>query len=236
MYKIKALGFDIGGTLVNYNKPLNWSALYENAINYMCNQNNIQLNEIKMQEAKNILTKYNTRVNPREVEVSSDQIFKEIFIKWNEDVSKINTTKRKFYDFFQREATIYVDAMNLLKFCKENFIKCAVYTDVAYGMDDEYSLKDIDEIKDYIDLKLTSINVGYRKPNKRGFEIMLNKFKCLPQEMMYIGDEEKDIKGAKAVNMKAVLINRDKTEKNFDQDYTIKDLTQIIDIIKNNNY
>ena len=38
MCKIKAIGFDIGGTLVNYNKPLNWSALYEDAINYMCNQ------------------------------------------------------------------------------------------------------------------------------------------------------------------------------------------------------
>lgn len=235
MFKIKALGFDIGGTLVNYNKPLNWSALYEDAITYMCNQNNIQLNEEKMKEAKNILTKYNTRVNPREVEVSSDQIFKEIFNTWNEDISKINTTKRKFYEFFQREAIIYDDAEKLLKFCKENHIKCAVYTDIAYGMDDEYSLKDIEKIKDYIDLKLTSINVGYRKPNKRGFEIMLNKFNCMPQEMMYIGDEEKDIKGAKAVNMKAILINREKNEKNFNQDYIVNDLTQIIDIIKNNN-
>lgn len=33
--RIKAIGFDIGGTLVNYNKPLNWSASYRDAIKFM---------------------------------------------------------------------------------------------------------------------------------------------------------------------------------------------------------
>ena len=33
---IKGIGFDIGGTLVNYNKPLNWSVSYKDAIKTMC--------------------------------------------------------------------------------------------------------------------------------------------------------------------------------------------------------
>ena len=37
--KINAIGFDIGGTLVNYNKALNWSASYQDAIKFMCKEN-----------------------------------------------------------------------------------------------------------------------------------------------------------------------------------------------------
>jgi len=229
--KIKAIGFDIGGTLVNYNKPLNWSASYKDAIKYMCENNNIYFTEERFEKAKSVLEKYNTRVNPREKEVSSDVIFGEIFEKWNEDINKLKQSKKSFYEFFQRAAFLYDDVKELLEYCKENDIKCSVYTDVAYGMDDEYSLKDIEEIKDYIDLKLTSANVGYRKPNKKGFETMLEKFNCKPEEMVYVGDEQKDIVGPQSIGMKAILIKRDDKIKEFGQDYTITRLPEIIEII-----
>ena len=231
--KIKAIGFDIGGTLVNYNKPLNWSASYKDAIKYMCEKNQIYFTQERFENARSVLEKYNTRVNPREKEVSSDVIFGEIFEKWNEDTSKLKQSKKSFYEFFQREAFLYDDVKTLLEYCKENNIKCSVYTDVAYGMDDEYSLKDIEEIKDYIDLKLTSANVGYRKPNKKGFEMMLEKFNCKPEEMIYVGDEQKDIIGPQSIGMKAVLIKRDDKIKEFGQDYTITTkLPEIIEIIR----
>ena len=229
--KIKAIGFDIGGTLVNYNKPLNWSASYEDAIKYMCQKNNIKITEERLEQAKGTLTKYNTRVNPRENEVSAKTIFKEIFEKWGENNEEIIEARKSFFEYFQREAILYKDAEPLLKYCKEHQIECAVYTDVAYGMEDDLSLKDIDAIDEYIELKLTSLNVGYRKPNKKAFEIMIEKFKCIPEEMLFIGDEEKDIKGAKSVGMKTALINRDEKQKDFMQDYTVSNLEEIINII-----
>ncbi len=42
---IKAIGFDIGGTLVDYNKPLNWSGSFKDALKYMCNNTEILLTE-----------------------------------------------------------------------------------------------------------------------------------------------------------------------------------------------
>ena len=230
--QIKAIGFDIGGTLVNYNKPLNWSASYEDALRFMCSNNNIKFTEERFESAKEVLGKYNTRINPREKEVSSDVIFGEIFNKWNEDISLLLKAKKSFYEFFQREVTLYDDAKFLLEYCKSKNIRCSVYTDVAYGMDDEYSLRDIDKIKEYIELKLTSENVGYRKPNKKGFEIMLETFNCKPEEMLYIGNEQKDIIGPQSVGMKSVLINRDGKEKEYNQDFTVSDLTEIIEILK----
>lgn len=230
--KIKAIGFDIGGTLVNYNKPLNWSGSYESAIKFMCKENNLEYTDERFNQAKAVLEKYNTRVNPREKEVTSDVIFGEIFEKWNEDISKLYLAKKAFYLFFQREANLYDDAKKLLEFCKSNNIKCAVYTDVAYGMDDEFSLNDIKKIENYIDLKLTSENVGYRKPNPKGFEKMLEEFKCNPDEIFYIGDEEKDIKGAKSANMLSILIDRSNHGKTFNEDYRVTSLEQVINIIR----
>lgn len=230
--RIKAIGFDIGGTLVDYHKPLNWSASYESALKFMCDKNDIKWTEEKGKKGREVLEKYNTRLYPREKEVSSDIIFSEIFKKWDEPITTLDNCKKSFYEFFQREATIYDDVKPLLQYCKDHEIKCSVYTDIAYGMDDIYSLKDIDEIADFIDLKLTSANVGYRKPNKTGFEIMLKEFDCKPEQMAFVGDEEKDIIGASAIGMKTILINRGQQEKNFHQDYTISNLTEIIKLIE----
>lgn len=230
--KIKAIGFDIGGTLVNYNKPLNWSAYFDDAIKFMCRKNDIMLTEKRLEIAKFILQKYNTRVNPREKEVSSQEIFGEILKEWNEREEVLDNAIKTFFDFFQREAVLYDDVEKLLKYCKENAIKCSVYTDVAYGMDDELSLKDIVKISGYIDLKLTSRNVGYRKPHEKAFKIMIEQFNCQPQEMIFVGDEKKDIQGAHNVGMQTVLINKDEEKKEFNQDYTVTNLLEIIDIIK----
>ena len=55
--KIKAIGFDIGGTLVNYNKPLNWSASYQDALQFMCKENQIKYTEERFEQAKEVLQK-----------------------------------------------------------------------------------------------------------------------------------------------------------------------------------
>ncbi len=230
--KIKAIGFDIGGTLVNYCKPLNWSASYKDAIKFTCKENNLNYTEERFEQAKEVLEKYNTRVNPREVEVSSEIIFSEILELWKVDKKKIFEIKKSFYTFFQREAFLYDDVMELLEYCKSSNIKCSVYTDVAYGMDDEFSLNDIRDISNYIDLKLTSENVGYRKPNKKGFEKMIEVFNCKPEEMFYVGDEKKDIQGASSIGMNTILINRGEEKKEFGQNYTVKSLKEIINIIR----
>ena len=231
---IKAVGFDIGGTLVNYNKPLNWSASYEDAIKFMCAENNLEYNKERFEQAKSVLEKYNTRVNPREIEISSDVLFGEIFELWGENKDKIYDSKKSFYLFFQREAFAYDDVHSILEFCKNNNIKTAVYTDVAYGMDDEFSLNDIKDISNYIDLKLTSRNVGYRKPNKAGFNKMIKEFSCKPEELIYIGDEKKDIDGIKSIGGYSILIDRENKGKEFNQDFKVNSLDEIISIIKNN--
>lgn len=103
----KAVVFDIGQTLVNYNNPLNWSSLYRAALEYVANNCNYQLLDNQYDMAEIILSKYNTRVNPREYEVNSDKIFKEILECFNKPQEDIDKVKKFFYFFFNREHILF---------------------------------------------------------------------------------------------------------------------------------
>lgn len=72
---IKAVVFDIGHTLVHYKNPLNWRSLYEPALQNVAQICNYQLTEDNYADAISILCEYNTRINPREKEVSADHIW-----------------------------------------------------------------------------------------------------------------------------------------------------------------
>ena len=95
----KAVVFDIGQTLIEYNKPLNWSKSYRPALERAAKACNIYLSETDFQKAGNVLLTYNTRINPREYEVSSNKIFAEIFEKLSISQSFFELFKSEFYAF-----------------------------------------------------------------------------------------------------------------------------------------
>lgn len=229
--KIKAISFDIGHTLVRYNNPLNWKSLYKPAIYNVLEKCSIELSDKHIQNAVDILSKYNTRENPREEEINSDYIFKEILNAWNQPYEKLDSAKESFYSFFQADATYYDDVVETLQHLYSSEIKLSVLTDVAYGMDNSYSLNDIASIKKYFDIVLTSVDVGFRKPNKAGFMILLQAFGIFPSEMIYVGDEEKDIIGANNQGIISVLINRKYDNPDWGQKFTIHSLSDIIKLI-----
>ena len=106
-------------------------------------------------------------------------------------------------------------------------MKIGALTDVAYGMENRNFLWDIEAVRGYFDAVLTSVDVGYRKPNKAGFLELLRSLEVSPAEMVYVGDEEKDIAGANAAGIVSVLIDRDGKNPDFGQDFTVKSLTHI---------
>ena len=67
---IKAFVFDIGQTLVNYPAPLNWSALYHPAFERIERIHGLRFSEEEYAHILNVLAKYNSRIHPREREVS----------------------------------------------------------------------------------------------------------------------------------------------------------------------
>ena len=105
--RIKAVVFDIGQTLVHYPIPLNWSALYRPAFEHIEQKLGLSLSEGAYEHIGKTLAKYNTRINPREKEVSSDLIFSEILEGTTIPKTLKETVKKEFYDYFRCEAHVY---------------------------------------------------------------------------------------------------------------------------------
>lgn len=53
------------------------------------------------------------------------------------------------------------------------------------------------ELMPYFDMYVSSLSCGYRKPNPKGLADIAEHFGVSPAEMVFIGDEEKDILVAK---------------------------------------
>lgn len=228
--RIKAIGFDVGHTLIKYKNPLNWQGLYRSGLEHAAAAADITLSEDMILAATDVLLKYNTRVNYREWETTSDCIFNEILKRWGLQTD-LYALKSGFYSFFKADAQPYPETIDTIKKLKQHGIKIGILTDVAYGMDNEFSLADISVLSDFIDIAITSVDVGYRKPNSAGYLKLLDSLKIDPDEMIFIGDEEKDIIGARKLGIVSALINRSKETKDFGQDYTLESLSGILFIL-----
>lgn len=225
---MKAIVFDIGQTLTYYPVPLNWSKLYRPAFGSVAEKLGIQFTEEEYTHFGEVLTKYNTRINPRDKEYSSDTIFTEILENTTVDKSLMKDIKREFYSYFRVDTNVYPEAEDALKKIKEMGILTATLSDVPYGMDNELALGDIGPLIKYIDLPYTSNDTGYRKPCKEGLLMIAYKLGIDPSEMAFVGDESKDMECARNAGVKAILINRTDEKKDFGQDIVISDLNELI--------
>ena len=225
---MKAIVFDIGQTLTYYPVPLNWSKLYRPAFGSVAEKLGINFTEEEYIHFGEVLTKYNTRINPRDKEYSSDTIFTEILENTTVDKSLMQDIKREFYSYFRVDTNVYPEAEDALMKIKEMGILTATLFDVPYGMDNELALGDIGPLIKYIDLPYTSNDTGYRKPCKEGLLMIAYKLGIDPSEMAFVGDESKDMECARNAGVKAILINRTDEKKDFGQDIVISDLNELI--------
>lgn len=226
----KAVVFDIGQTLVDYKMPMNWSKLYRPAFEFISKRHHYTFTEEHYQHAGNVLAKYNTRLYPRDYEVSSAKIFAEIIEGMDLDLADMEQVKDSFYMFFRQECSLFCDVGQTLKTLSGKGIIIGTLSDVAYGMDNKYALADIASIIKYIKYPFTSNDTGYRKSCTKGLEILSEKMQVDISDIVFVGDEEKDMLCAKNAGAYAVLINRDDKLKNYCQDKEIHTLTELFQL------
>jgi len=167
---MKAVLFDFGNTLASSKLPLNWQEFYRESLIKVLDFLGINADTQKLQTGEHVLLKYNTRVNPREYEVNSETIFQELFKGWGiDDFSGLSKAKDDFYSFFLGRTELYPDTKPALTELKNRNLKIGVLTDTAYGADKEYLISGARDIIQYIDFFLASTEVGFRKPNTKGY-------------------------------------------------------------------
>ena len=228
---MKAVVFDIGQTLVEYKKPLNWSELYRPAFESISDKCGYTFSDSHYQHALRVLSQYNTRKYPRDYEVTSDRIFSEILSGMDIPMEDIEQVKLHFYSYFRQDASLYPEVEETLKSLSNQGILLGTLSDVAYGMDNKYALEDIRAVIKYIDYPLTSNDVGYRKPSAEGLKLLAEKMQIDMKEMAFVGDEEKDIMCAANAGVYSVLINRSNEIKNYGQNEEIKSLDELLSMV-----
>ena len=188
----KAIVFDLGGTLMEYvGMPLNWSDYYIYGFEKLNEVLRLNLSENDLQESVNKLKSYNPRTSNREYEIKPEVIFSDVISNW-EEKPNINKVIEIFFEGLSLKANIYGYSTELLKECRNLGFKIACLTDLPNGMPDYIFKPAIEEILPYFDLYVSSQICGVRKPNKGGICYIADVFDIREEEILFVGDEEKD--------------------------------------------
>jgi putative hydrolase of the HAD superfamily len=230
--KIRGIGFDLGDTLIFYDGlPFSWASLYPAALRRVADACKVAPAPEQFAAAEQVLARYNTRITPRSYEVSAEEILSLVLRCWDLAAAPhLPGANEAFFTFFQQKLIAYPDTIPTLTSLRERRTPVGILTDVAYGMPREFVQRDLDGagISDLFDVLLTSLDVGVRKPDPAGYLALAERLGVAPQEMLYVGNEPKDIIGACRAGVTAVLLDRAGGGGNHGQQFTVSTLTNIL--------
>jgi 2-haloalkanoic acid dehalogenase type II len=133
---------------------------------------------------------------------------------------------------FINTTSLYPDSIHVLKKLKQSNFRIGLITDcdlnVANGILKKHNLSN------FFDIVIVSSEIKIYKPNPLIFKEALKRTKCNSNEMIYVGDSEIDIKGAKEIGINTVIINRNEIKnKKFgiNPDFRIKELSELFEIL-----
>ena len=229
---MKAVVFDVGRTLMEYrNMPNVWVDFYQGSFEYVRRELALKISDADIERSIEILRSYNPKIKYREIDYSPEYIFGEATKHWNGDFL-LDDVINSFYDSLELIPYIYEETIPVLEKLRAEGYNIAVLTDVATGMPDELHKSYFRELLPYFDMYVSSVSCGYRKPHPKGLQDIAEHFGITSSDMIYIGDEEKDISAAKRFGCLSVLIDRDGAGTDLGQDHTIKSLNELFDILK----
>lgn len=224
---MQVIVFDLGGTLMEYKgMPLSWVNYYEAGFTSLSKKLNSPVSQNDINESVEILKAFNPRVNYREVEHKAEDIFSKALSGWgiSDDIS---FCVDKFWNGLKLKAEIYPDAVETIRFLQGKGYIVAALTDLPNGMPDRVFAKDIKSLIEHFDCYMSSETVGYRKPNPAGLAKVAQEYSCEIEDVIFVGDEEKDRKTAENVGCRFIKISRNKTGS-----YDIADLSELTKMLE----
>ena len=234
-----AFGFDLGETLLTYaGTPLNWAELYPAALERVADAvgGTFVLTPAHTEAACLRLRAANTRLHPRAAEIRAETLFAGILHAWGEPAGPAEThaAVAAFFEFFQQRMVAYPESAAALAALRTNGRPIGVLTDVPYGMPREFVQRDLASagLAGLVDVLLSSEDTGWRKPAPAGFLLLAERLGVPPSTVWYVGNEEKDIRGATEAGLTSVLIDREHRRPDWGQDHTITDLRELLALTK----
>ena len=129
-------------------------------------------------------------------------------------------------------ALAFKDAKPTLERLSRRRIKLAVISNVSSHEVAIRILKNVG-LRKYFDQVITSAHTGIRKPDPGIFLYALLQFGLKPAEAVHVGDsEEHDVRGAKTVGIKTVLISRRARRSETIADYHFRNLAEAASLLE----
>ena len=88
----------------------------------------------------------------------------------------------------------------------------------------------------YFPVRIYSSEVGFMKPNRRIFQLAIDRLNIAPQKTFFVGDRvDKDVRGASRLGMKTILIRHEPGKRRgwTRPDYIVHSLPEIPIIVRN---
>ena len=233
---IEVVGFDLGETLLFYrDTPLSWASLYEPALARVAAACRLEPSRAEIAAACEILRQHNTRLVPRETEIGAESIFGTVLAAWHSPASEslLTTVTQSFFGFFQQRMSAYPDTHAVLATLSARGLALGILTDVPYGMPAACVRDDLRAagIEDFFASVLTSVEVGWRKPTPTGFGLLARRLGTSPERMLFVGNEAKDVLGARQAGAQAVLLDHGQTGADHGQGATIQCLNDLLPLL-----
>ena len=192
MKKFKAIVFDMGGTLMEYEgMPMNWSGYYRSDFEKIAELDGLKIPDEEIERACEVMRSFNPRLSGRLVEIAPEVIFHKAMESWDE----MPPVEKAVYDFFsgmELKPRSFEYTHELLAWCREQDMKIACLTDLPTGMPDAMFRSVVEGVVEALDLYVSSSTCGFRKPSRETLEYVSDRLGVGLDEILFVGDEEKD--------------------------------------------
>lgn len=209
---IQAVVFDLGGTLMEYTgMPLSWVEYYPAGFQAINKHFGCGAGAEALSRSVEILCQYNPRISHRETELPPEYIFEKALAYWPHQPPAAECAEF-FFKGLALKGEIFPDTLSVLQELQSSGIKTTALTDLPNAMPDSLFRKDIGPILARLDLYVSSASCGFRKPNKRGLQMIAETFSLPMPDILFVGDEEKDQRTAENAGCPFAWIHREKGE------------------------
>lgn len=227
--ELKVIVFDLGGTLMRYvGMPFSWADFYHEGFEEIIRKYQCHVSQRTVENSVQMLKDINPRLHYREIEYSAESIFTKVLEPWHLDVP-VQSCIETFWSGLKLEAEIYPETIPVLQKLREKGWAIAALTDLPSAMPDELFRRNISGLLEYFDYYVSSAVSGYRKPNGRGLQMISERFATPIQELIFVGDEEKDRETAIRAGCQFILIDR-----NDKQEDSVTDLSELLTLLDEN--
>lgn len=191
---------------------------------------------------RRFLSKYGIKYSPKVDEewdkrahlVNRGKIsLKEAQEKWLEGIGlnkKLQPEWRKYDIEHLASHGIKKGVKETLKKLRKQKYKLAVLSDCPHDKKLKRMILRNIKVDNFFDEIFTSYDIGFMKPERESYLIVLNHFNVNPKESVFVSDDEDEIEGARKIGIKTILFNKKKNDK---ADFCIRRFSQILKIVKN---